>query len=109
MLIGASLSDVYCLLIIEPIVILLLLYLIRYPPILRLKKSVIKFVRNCLYCQNNIAKIISQVTISNPMSNSDNQYGCTLDSDGELSIKSHMNNRCLISNNACTKLMYYLI
>ena len=35
-----------------------------------------------------ISKVISHVTISNPMSNPDNHYGCTLDSAGELSIKS---------------------
>ena len=31
------------------------------------------------------------------------------DSDGKLSIKSNINNWDLISDNVCTKLMYYLI
>ena len=43
------------------------------------KKWFIKFIRNCLSCQNNIVKIISQVAICNPMSNTGNNYRGTLD------------------------------
>ena len=38
------------------------------------------------------------------MSNTDSNYRCTLDSDGELSIKSHMNDWCLIYDNTLTKM-----
>ena len=51
----------------------------------------IKFISNCLVSQNNIIKIISQVAICNPMSNTGSKYRCTSDSDGKLSIKSNMN------------------
>ena len=30
----------------------------QFPPILSLKKRFIKFIRNCLVCQNNIVKIV---------------------------------------------------
>ena len=76
----------------------------QFPLILSLKKKFIKFIRNCLSCQNNIVKIISQVAICNPMSNTGSNYRCTLDSDGKLSIKSDMNNIHLISDNGCTKI-----
>ena len=38
------------------------------------------------------------------MSNTGINYRCTLDSDGELSIKSHMNEWRLISYNVFTKI-----
>ena len=41
--------------------------------ILSLRKSYIKFNRNCLSCQSNIYKIIYQVSIYNLMSNSCNK------------------------------------
>ena len=63
----------------------------QFPLILRLKKRFIKFISNCLVSQNNIVKIISQVAICNPMSNTGSNYRCTSDSDGKLSIKSNMN------------------
>ena len=59
----------YGLLIIEHIAIFLFLYLVSLPIAIHnytvLKKRLIKF--NSLYCQNDIAKIISQVSICNPM------------------------------------------
>ena len=81
----------------------------QFPLILSLKDRFIKFIRNGLVCQNNIVKIISQFTICNPMSNTGRNYRGTLDSDGKLSIKSNMNGWHLISDNVCTKMMYYLI
>ena len=66
------------------------------PLILSLKKRFIKFIRNCLSCQNTIAKIIYQAAICNLMSNTGRNYRGTLDSDGKLYIKSN------ISDNVCT-------
>ena len=74
------------------------------PLILSLKKRFINFIRNCLPCQNNIVKIISQVAICNPMSNTGSNYSGTLDSDGKLSIKYNMNDWHIISDNVCTKI-----
>ena len=68
----------------------------QFPLILRLKKRFIKFISNCLVSQNNIVKIISQVAICNPMSNTG--------SNGKLSIKSNMNDWHIISDNVCTKM-----
>ena len=76
----------------------------QFPPILSLKKRFIKFIRNCLSCQNNMVKIISQVAICNTMSNTDSNYIGTLYSDGKLSIKSNMNDWHLISDNVCTNI-----
>ena len=53
----------------------------QFPLILRLKKRFIKLISNCLVSQNNIVKIISQVAICNPMSNTGSNYRGTLDSD----------------------------
>ena len=39
----------------------------QFPLILSLKKRFIQFIINCLVCQNNIVKIISQTSICNPM------------------------------------------
>ena len=74
----------------------------QFSIILSIKKRFIKFIINCLYCQNNIVKIISQVAICNPMSNTGRNYRCTSDSDEKLSIKSNMNDWHLISDNVCT-------
>ena len=74
----------------------------QFPLILRLKKRFIKFISNCLVSQNNIVKIISQVAICNPMSNTGSNYRCTSDSDGKLSIKSNMNDWHIISDIVCT-------
>ena len=63
----------------------------QFPLTLSLQKGVIKFIRTCLVCQNNIVKIISQFAICNPMSNTGRNYRGTLDSDGNLSFKSNMN------------------
>ena len=60
--------------------------------------------RNGLSCQNNIVNINSHVAIWNPMYNTASNYRCTLDSDGELSIKSYMNDWRLTSDNAFTKI-----
>ena len=81
----------------------------QFPLILRLKKRFIKFIINCLVSQNNIVKIISQVAICNPMSNTGSNYRCTSDSDCKLSIKSNMNDWHIISDNVCTKIdvLYY--
>ena len=76
----------------------------QFPHILRLKKRFIKLISNCLVSQNNIVKIISQVAICNPMSNTGSNYRCTSDSDGKLSIKSNMNDWHIISDNVCTKI-----
>ena len=76
----------------------------QFPLILSLKERFIKFIRNCLVCQNNIAKIISQFVICNPMSNTGINYRGTLDSDGKLSIKASMNDWHLISDHVCTKI-----
>ena len=76
----------------------------QFPLILRLKKRFIKFISNCLVSQNNIVKIISQVAICNPMSNTGSNYRCTSDSDGKLSIKSNMNDWHIIFDNVCTKI-----
>ena len=76
----------------------------QFPRILRLKKRFIKFISNCLVSQNDIVKIISQVAICNPMSNTDSNYRCTSDSDGKLSIKSNMNDWHIISDNVCSKI-----
>ena len=78
----------------------------QFPIILSLEKSFIKLIRNCLVCQNNIVKIISQFAICNPMSNTCSNYRGTLDSDGKLSIKSNMNDWYLISYTlyVCTKI-----
>ena len=76
----------------------------QFPLILRLKKRLIKFISNCLVSQNNIVKIISQVAICNPVSNTCSNYRCTSDSDGKLSIKSNMNDWHLIPDNVCTKI-----
>ena len=70
----------------------------QFPLILRLKKRFIKFISNCLVSQNNIVKIISQVAICNPMSNTCSNYRCTSDSDGKLSIKSNMIDWHIISD-----------
>ena len=88
------------LLIIKLTVILLLLYLIP----LCLKKRFIKFIRNCMSCQNNIIKIIFQVAICNPRSKTGSNYRGTLDSDSKLSIKSNMNDWYHISDNVCSKM-----
>ena len=63
----------------------------QFPLIFSLKNMVIKFIRNCLVCQNNIFRIISPFAICNPMSNTGSNYRGSLDSDGKLSIKSNMN------------------
>ena len=76
----------------------------QFPLIFSLKKRFIKFIRNCLSCHNNIVKIISQVVICNPMSNTGSNYRGILNSDGKLSIKSNMNDWHLISDNVCTKM-----
>ena len=76
----------------------------QFPLILSLKKRFIKFIRNCLVCQNNIVKIISQFAICNPMSNTDSNYRGTLDSDGKLSIKSNMNDWHLIFDHVCANI-----
>ena len=76
----------------------------QFPLILRLKKRFIKFISNCLVSQNNFIKIISQVAICNPMSNTGSNYRCASDSDGKLSIKSNMNDWHIISDNVCTKI-----
>ena len=76
----------------------------QFPLILSLKERFIKFIRNGLGCQNNIAKIISQFAICNPMSNTGRNYRGTLDSDSKLSIKSNMNDWHRISDNVCTKI-----
>ena len=52
----------------------------------------IKFIRNCLSCQNHIVIIISQLAICNSVSNTGRNYKGTLDSYGKLSIKYNMNN-----------------
>ena len=67
-------------------------------------KRFIKFISNCLVSQNNIVKIISQVAICNPMSNTGSNYKCTSDSGDKLYIKSNMNDWHLISDNVCTKI-----
>ena len=76
----------------------------QFPLILSLKKRFIKFISNRLVSQNNIVKIISQIAICIPMSNTGNNYRGTLDSDGKLSIKSNMNDWHPISDNECTKI-----
>ena len=76
----------------------------QFPLILSLKKRFIKFIRNCLFCQNNIVKNFSQSAICYPMSNTGSNYRGTLDSVGKLSIKSNMNDWLLISDTVCTKI-----
>ena len=70
----------------------------QFPLILSLEKRFIKFIRNCLVCQNNIVKLFA---VCNPMSNRCSHYRGTLDSDGKL---SNMNDWHLISDNVCTKI-----
>ena len=80
----------------------------QFPFILNLKKRFIKFIRNCLSCQNNIVKFISQIAICNPMSSTSSNYTVILDSDGKLSIKSNINDWHLISDNVCSKIYVLL-
>ena len=78
----------------------------QFPLILSLKERFIKFIRNCLFCQNNTVKFFPHVAICTLMSNTCRNYRDRgiLDSDDNWSIKYNMNEWHLISDNICTEI-----
>ena len=71
----------------EHIVILLLLYLIKYRLILSLNFFWIKLISACLSTSNCIVKIITGIAICNLMSCSGDSYRALLDGQGTLNVE----------------------